>query len=52
MAADAAEMHRILMPLLQETIFSEQTMGRLANGVMTQIDRRESAERYRKSGGR
>lgn len=50
--ADVAEMRRIILPLLQETIFSELTMGRLANGVLTQLDRRESTERYRKSGGR
>ena len=46
------EVRRILIPLLQETLFSERTMGRLANGVVSDIDRRDSVERYRKSGGR
>lgn len=46
------EVRRILIPLLQETLFSQGTMGRLANGVVTEVDRRDSAEQYRKSGGR
>jgi hypothetical protein len=46
------EVRRILIPLLQETLFSERTMGRLANGVVSDIDRRDSVERYRKTGGR
>ncbi len=46
------EVRRILIPLLHETLFSEGTMGRLANGVVTEVDRRDSAEQYRKSGGR
>jgi hypothetical protein len=46
------EVRRILIPLLQETLFSERTMGRLANGVASDIDRRDSVERYRKTGGR
>lgn len=46
------EVRRILIPLLQETLFSERTMGRLANGVVSDIDRRDGVERYRKSGGR
>lgn len=48
----AEEVRRILIPLLQETLFSEWTMGRLANGVVSEVDRRDSVERYRKSGGR
>lgn len=50
--AAAEEVRRILIPLLQETLFSERTMGRLANGVVSEVDRRDSVERYRKSGGR
>jgi hypothetical protein len=46
------EVRRILIPLLQETLFSQGTMGRLASGVVTEVDRRDSAEQYRKSGGR
>jgi hypothetical protein len=48
----AEEMRRILIPLLQETLFSERTMGRLANGVVSEVDRRDSVEQYRKTGGR
>lgn len=42
----------ILIPLLQEVLWSDATTGRLASGVMTELDRRDSAEQYRKSGGR
>jgi hypothetical protein len=42
----------ILLPLLQEVLWSDATTGRLASGVMTELDRRDSAEQYRKSGGR
>lgn len=48
----AEEVRRILIPLLQETLFSERIMGRLANGVVSEADRRDNVERYRKSGGR
>ena len=48
----AEEIRRILIPLLQETLFSERTMGRLANGVVSEVDRRDSVEQYRKTGGR
>ncbi len=46
------EVRRILIPLLQDTLFSQGTMGRLADGVLTEAGRRDSAEQYRKSGGR
>ncbi|TAM54766.1 MAG: hypothetical protein EPN57_04495 [Paraburkholderia sp.] len=48
----AEAVRRILIPLLQDTLFSQSTVGRLANGVLTEADRRDSAEQYRKSGGR
>lgn|GEM_PF-3632624 len=46
------EVRRILIPLLRETLFSQGTIGRLADGVLTEAGRRDSAEQYRKSGGR
>jgi hypothetical protein len=46
------EVRRILIPLLKETLFSEGTMGRLTDGVVTGVERRHSVEHYRKTGGR
>lgn len=43
---------RVLLPLLQEMLWSERTTGQLTNGVMGEIGRRNSAEQYRKTGGR
>lgn len=43
---------RLLLPLVQETVFSERAISRLASGVMARLDRSESAEAYRKSGAR
>ncbi len=47
-----AAARRILIPLVQEALFSERTIGGLASGVATAIDRRDRSEQYRKSGGR
>lgn len=47
-----AQTRRLLMPLVQETVFSERSISRLASGVMARLDRNDSAEAYRKSGGR
>ncbi|MGN6316918.1 hypothetical protein, partial [Trinickia sp.] len=47
-----AQTRRLLLPLLQETVFSERSISRLASGVMARLDRNDSAEAYRKSGGR
>jgi hypothetical protein len=46
------EVRRILIPLLKETLFTEGTMGRLTDGVVTGVERRHSVEHYRKTGGR
>lgn len=47
-----AQTRRLLLPLVQETVFSERSISRLASGVMARLDRNDSAEAYRKSGGR
>lgn len=46
------EVRRILIPLIQQALFSTGTMGRLTDGVISGVERRDGAERYRKSGGR
>ena len=52
LAPAVEEVRRILIPLLRETLFSETTMGRLTSGVLTEVDRRDGAEHFRKTGGR
>lgn len=47
-----ADARRILLPLVQEALLSDQTIEHLTKGVAMQIDRRDSDEQYRKSGGR
>jgi hypothetical protein len=47
-----AQTRRLLLPLVQETVFSERAISRLASGVMARLDRNDNAEAYRKSGGR
>ncbi|HEX7683705.1 MAG TPA: hypothetical protein VF446_09250 [Trinickia sp.] len=46
------EVRRILIPLMEQALFSAGTMGRLTDGVISGVDRRDGVERYRKSGGR
>lgn len=47
-----AAARRIMVPLVEETLFSARTIAQLARDVVMQIDRRDSVELYRKSGGR
>jgi hypothetical protein len=50
--ATTAVVRRTLVPLLQEMVFSDHAIGRLSSGVAAEMTRHDSAEQYRRSGGR